>query len=276
MKWQDLTSVSLPAELTVADILGVVAQIEQQFDSLRSGASAAHGVSQRSDFPRPVMASLMRLLAQRDALQTLESQRAPATPAGDPVRRSETNSVLDDGWRAFEGGLDGASYLTDGVSPGRVEAKALHGEVFGVEGLRFVNLRPRRQWDASTRRLATLEATEGLDDLMTALGLTRHLAALRAAHVAFGEAHGFLAPQQPGRVGVTDTRSAQVATEAALRDFLLKVSAQADADDPESEVWVGYVLVPYAALLADLARSGAVPPRPVPVPGVTEPKPPIV
>lgn len=275
MKWQSLTTVSLPVELTVADLLGVVEQMEQQVNSLRTGTSAAHGVPQRAEFPRPVEASLVRLLAARDTLRALEARRAPAAPAGDPVVQGARNTTLDDAWRAMDAGLRGATFLTDAVTPGRDEATSLHAAVFGSEGLHFVNLRPMRQWHASVRRLAVLEEAEGRDGLLTALALTRHFAALRAAHAAFGEAYGFLAAQHPGAAGVTDTRAAQGATEAALREFLFKVSAQADADEPGSEVWVGYVLAPYAELLADLARVGAARRASTPAQG-GEAKPPVV
>jgi hypothetical protein len=94
------------------------------------------------------------------------------------------------------------------------------------------------------------------------LGGARHLAALKTAHHGFGLAYGFLKHTAVGAEEITDTRAEQLSAQAALREFIFKLSAQADEDEPDSIEMVRFILQPYSALVVDLARSSRKPAKP--------------
>lgn len=256
MSWMDVASVELPAGMQTADTLSVIDQIEMQVKAVHSKPpkKGDDGVPRVEALAVVVRRAFDRLLTRRDALRLVESLRQPAAPTATPVEESAADTKLDDAWKGYERVVSAGTKLTDGVAPGAAEAAKLHTEVFGSEGLKFTNIRPRRQWEASVARIELVNAPTAVATV-EAIGGGRHLAALRTAHREFGLTFGFLKHTTPDAVVVTDTRAEQLAAQAALRDFVFRVSGQADEEDPASVALARFLLKPYTDLVDELARS---------------------
>jgi len=253
MEWTDIASVELPAGMQSGDVRGVIEQLEMQVKAVL-GKGATDDIPRVKSLAPVVKRAFDRMVARRDELSAREAQRKPSPESASGERQDTANTTADDAWRAIEHALKGATYLTDGKAPGRAEASKLHAEVFGEDGLRFINYRPRRQWDASVKHLAAITTDEAVT-VLNAIGAERHLAALRVAHEAFGKAFGFRAHTTAQDEAVTSTRAEQLAAQAALREYVFKVSAQADEEDPESVRLTRFLLAPYIELVEDLARA---------------------
>ena len=260
MKWTDVASVELPSGMQLADLLTVIDQIVVQVKAALAKPSKKgdDGVPHVEALVPVVKRAFDRLVSRREVLRELESKRQPDEPAKTAEEEHTSDVTLDDAWKGVERVTDAGTKLTDGVSPGRVEAERLHAKVFGKAGLKFTNLRPRRQWDASCERMAIVTAPDAVATL-DAIGGARYLAALRKAHHEFGITFGFLKHTIPNEEAVTDTREEQLAAHHALRDFVLRVSANADEEDSESVAFARFVLKPYAELVDDLSRDARKP-----------------
>ena len=257
MDWKDIATVELPIGAQIGDLTGVVDQLEQQVKAALGPRATQPEAPHVKALAPPVEDAFEALLAARDALVAAERKR-PAVPSGAPGGRdtSAANTSADDAWRAFEKFLDAARSLDDDLVPGRAEAEPLHARLFATDGLRFINYRPRRQWDAAQRLVAILHEP-AVGDTVDGLGGGRFLKAVARAHKEFGLAFGF-SQAQPTDQSVTSTRAEQLVLQGALRDYLLKVAAQVSARRPESGVLARFLLQPYASLVDDLARA----PRP--------------
>lgn len=254
MDWKDVASVELPLGAQVGDLLGVVDQLEMQAKAALSPKGGAVDAPRVKALAPVVDDALAALLEARDALKAVEAKRAThAAPDVDADVTAAANAAADDGWRALEKLLDAGRALTDAERPGRDEAEALYARLFDAEGLRFVNHRPRRQWDSAQRLVAVL-AEPDVGCTIEALGGKRHLRALLKAHHEFGAAFGFLKATAVGPEGVTDTRAEQLALQAALREYVVKVAAQVSPRIAGSAELCRFLLAPYRELVEDLAK----------------------
>ncbi|TAK27633.1 MAG: hypothetical protein EPO40_16440 [Myxococcaceae bacterium] len=122
------------------------------------------------------------------------------------------------------------------------------------DGIRFINHRARRQWDAAQKLVAVLDEPDVIATV-EALGGKRHLKALRKAHHEFGAGHGFSQAKELAPEVTTSTRAEQLALQAALRDYLVKVSTRVSRRKPESAALARFLLEPYAEMVDDLERS---------------------
>lgn len=254
MDWSDVASVELPQGAVMEDVLGVVDKLVKHAEAAVSPKRPA-GLPAITALDPTVEEALEVMVDARDALRTAEAQRVAAgeaAPDEDPV---VANADADDAWRANERFLDGKRYLPDRKKPGRKEAGALYTRLFGDrDGLRFINLRPSRQWHRAQELLAILEEPKNRQ-LMVDLGGERELKALERTHREYGVAFGFLEAQALAPESVTDTRPHQLALQAALRTYLLKVAARVSKRDASSAVLARYLLQPYGELVDDVAKG---------------------
>jgi hypothetical protein len=263
MDWREVASVELPSGATAADLLTLAEQLEAQAKAVTS-KKKHEGVPSRSSLAPVVEEALDDLVNAHRALRTVEAKKSTEHSVVSE-HAVDANDNADRSWRGLERCIDAARWLTDGTEPGREAAVALYERLFAVDGLRFINMRPRRQWDAACKLVAILDEPD-VKKTLDALALTRHAQCVRAAHRAFGEAYGFLAAKAPSD-SVTDTRAEQLALQHALRDYVLKVSAQVSKRDPSSGELANFLLAPFANLVTELSRDArAHRPKPSPAP----------
>lgn len=253
MEWNQFASVDLPLGTQIGDLLGVVDQLEAQVKAVLS-SKRSDAVPHVKELDPVVCEAHDDLLAARDALRSAEAKRPATAVAPDRTEAASSNERADDSWRSLENLLDAGRTLTDDVRPGRVEAEMLYRRLFDDDGIRFINYRARRQWDAAQKLVAVLDEPDVIATV-EALGGKRHLKALRKAHHEFGAGHGFSQAKELAPEVTTSTRAEQLALQAALRDYLVKVSTRVSRRKPESAALARFLLAPYAELVDDLERS---------------------
>jgi len=260
MEWTEFASVELPAGAQTADLIALAQQLQQQARAALSSRDRSDDIPHVRALAAPVEDALETLSARCEALIAAE-QRRP-TPGVSPERRdaAESNTNSDDGWRALAHFFDAASNLPDTRAPGRAEAEALRTRLFGTYGLRFINHAPRRQWTTGEKLAAILGEPE-VRETLTGLGAERFVKAALDAHRAFGLAYGFTVPVTVEET-VTSTRSEQLALQAAVREYVLKVSAQVIRKKPETGALARFLLQPYAQLVSDLGDAPRSPKKP--------------
>lgn len=254
MDWSEVASVDLPQGTQTEDMLSVADQLEAQAKAAISD-DRPDGLPVIKRLDETVEEALEALLDSRDILRKMEAQRVAAVTVSDDDNEAANNNA-DDAWRAIERFLEGKSYLPDRGTPGRKDASRLHALLFRGErdGLKFVNTRPRRQWDVARELIAEIEKPDN-KKVIQELGGERELKALLRTHREFGLAFGFLKAQDVGPEAVTDTRAQQLALQAALRNYLLKVTARVTKRDPKTAMLARYLLKPYVEMVEDLAKS---------------------
>lgn len=270
MDWKDIATVELPALAQTGDLIGVVDQLEQQVKAALSPKSADPDVPHIKSLAPVVVDAFEDLIARRDALSAAEARRNPVMDAPGPQGdRAVANRTADSSWRALEKFLSAAMLLEDDTTPGQVEAGALHERLFGSSGgTSFTNLRPRRQWDVAQRLVAILNEDATVETL-DGLNGGRFLQAVLAYHRDFGLAFGFSTATRVGTQAVTSTRVEQLALQGALREYLLKVTAQVSPRRPETAVLAKFLLQPYTEMVDDLDAT----PRATPVKAEPKPEP---
>jgi hypothetical protein len=203
---------------------------------------------------------LVRLKAAHGGL---EQALLPVTPTGlDPQRKRQIDLILDNAWSATFDWVAGWNKLPPTLFKTADRLRALQQLVF-AGGLGFVRLPYKLEWQESKTRLAAIER-DGHEATFQALGGKVFLDHLREAHARYGEAIGVTAPtadeQQTRALG-----EAREATLTALRDYVAKVAAHADADEAGSTELSAALLRPLTAWQsAPAARAGESEPAPAP------------
>jgi hypothetical protein len=268
MDWKDIATVELPAGAQISDLIAVAGQLQQQARAVVGPRASNPDAPHVRALAEPVQDALEALGETTEALIAAEKRRPAGGESPEKRDTAVANVNADDGWRALAGFLDAARSLPDEAVPGRAEAEALYQRVFGGAGLRFINFRPRRQWETGQRLVAIL-VEPAVRETLDGLGATRFVKAALAQQREFGLAYGF-SQAVAVDTSVTNTRAEQYALQAALRDYVLKVSAQVSARRPESAELARYLLQPYSTLVDELARAPRVtektPVAPAPTP----------
>lgn len=175
--------------------------------------------------------------------------------SGQPVAQGSRKAIdvaADRLWSAFEAWLDGWARIDDG-DPLAARAEELYRVIFGA-GLGFLTVRMPVQWAESQKRLDVLLAAE-VRALVEALGGARFLQRLPVVHAEYGAAIGItrVAAPPPSPVRVAE---AFEQARNTLRDYLAKVTASVEPDEPETEAAARRVLQPLMELRAGRAASG--------------------
>ena len=273
----ELAKVRLPVGMQAADVLSVYEQMAQRVAAVLqfTGDTKPHrAAADGDDVPVELPAGIKRapklpdiLQGPWDRLSTRVGEladvrgardRAAADPNVEDLAGEQTtaNVECDESYRAFESWLEGWTLARDdGQKPSPADALWLYEAVFpAADGLRFVNLRPRRQWVAMKPRMETL-AGERAQTIITGLGGARLHQQLAAAHARFGRAYGFLAVTTDTDEGPIDARPEFSAAKDALRDFVRKLDTYAEPTIPGSEALSTFLLKPYLDLVSELAAA---------------------
>lgn len=186
------------------------------------------------------------------AMQGLKEQLKPQEEADTGVK-TEADRRIDDAWRSFSNWLGAMAGMPDGSFEGQDKIRALNTMLFD-EGLTFIVLSYREEWTQSETRLKAIDEG-GFAGLIETLGGTPFLRNLKTAHARYGEALGIKAP-----IAVKDgpeIREHLDNVTAAMKDYVVKVAAWADPDEPGSDALT-------ASLLAPLVNWKDTPSRPAP------------
>lgn len=146
-------------------------------------------------------------------------------------------------------------------------ARSLLAELF-PKGLKFTQLPYKLEWSQVEARIVRIDA-RGLDTKIRQLGGAPFLTQLRKAHKEYGEALGItgvLAVEEPA-AGVRDAYDNFL---IALRNYVLKVAAHVEPDEPETGELAAILLAPLHAWRIATAGSARDPsaeePAPEPAP----------
>jgi hypothetical protein len=145
----------------------------------------------------------------------------------------------DDAWGALHARL--ASYAEIDSDEGR-RAAALVNRLF-PEGLGFLALSFKEQWEASDVKLALIDKEELAPQLDELCGDPIFLAQLRTAHQVYGDALG-LTKAKPEQAEAPEIAEALRSLRAAIRFYSRRVVALADEQDPASVALVQKALAP--------------------------------
>ena len=191
--------------------------------------------SDASALPPSLLRAMDRLTC---ATTDLETSLAP-TPT-DPTEARAADSLLDDTWGAFHDWLRGWNRLS---LPGQDETERLQGlyRALFADGLRFLQLSYKNQWQASKSRLDIL-AEEVNRQLLAGLGGTLFGVRLVEAHQRYGEVLGIT--NSTGQERAPEVREKLNALLLALRDYVLKVQATVEPEDAGTQAQAEALLKP--------------------------------
>lgn len=188
------------------------------------------------ELPQSIARSYERLGPVADALgESLMPQIAP------PKVKRKADAATDNAWSATFDWLKGWCKLPGKHAPELERAKQLF-ELCFYEGLKFTMLEYKIEWQESQSRLAAVER-EGHRETFALLGGAGFLANIEEAHAYYGEVLGITAPK-------TDPESLKVfrarrdAVLGAMREYVTKVVAHVEPDDPASQELCNRLLRP--------------------------------
>ncbi|WP_437806303.1 hypothetical protein [Sorangium sp. So ce1078] len=166
----------------------------------------------------------------------------------------QCDRVLDGCWSGLHDFLTAFTKLPSGA-PEVAEASSLKFAIF-AGGLKFLQLTYVLQWSESELRLQRIRKN-GLDARIEALGGKRFLAALEAAHAAYGKALGVTAPSAAAPGAPPSVRDALDAFTEALRAYVIKVMGAVEPDEPETQELADKLLAPLASWSVGPSARGA-------------------
>ncbi|WP_437292769.1 hypothetical protein [Sorangium sp. So ce426] len=156
----------------------------------------------------------------------------------------QCDRILDGCWSGLHDFLTAFTKLPPGA-PEAAEASALKAAIF-TGGLKFLQLTYVLEWSESELRMQRIRKS-GLDARIEALGGKRFLAALEAAHAAYGKALGVTAPAATAAAAPPSVRDALAAFTEALRAYVIKVLGSVEPDEPETQELADRLLAPLAS-----------------------------
>jgi hypothetical protein len=220
--------------------------------------------AQAETLPKSVVKCHLKLKAAHAALETAIVVQFGA-PTGeksdsDPVVQ-ELDRILDNCWSGIDDRLLGLTKLPAGT-PGVAEAASLRRRHFPA-GLTFLKLAYKLEWSESQTRLHLIEI-EKLGPEVDRLVGKQFLPALKEAHANYGRALGMSEPLTDVP-GVPQVRGAFDLFIKALRDYVVKVVASVEEDEPNTQLVADALLAPIEAWAVANKRSrDAAPSAPAP------------
>ncbi len=223
--------------------------------------------AQAETLPKSVAKSHTKLKAAHAALETaivvqFGAPTADASSEADPVVQ-ELDRILDNCWSGIDDRLLGLTKLPAGT-PGAAEAASLRRRLF-PDGLQFLKLAYRLEWSESQTRLHLIEHDKLGPEVDRLVGKP-FLPALKEAHANYGRALGMDQPIVDAP-GVPQVRGAFDTFVKALRDYVVKVVASVEEDEPDTQAVANALLAPIEAWSAANKRTrDAAPVAPAPAP----------
>lgn len=212
-------------------------------------AAAAAGA-----LPASIEKAFSRVKTTHAGLRKAVQERLPATEEASPdVRKADRD--IDAAWSAMYDWASGWSKI-----PGKGNAakaaigQALVATLFG-DGLKFTQLKYKLEWSESQARLDAI-AKKKLAKQIEELGGGDFLKAIKAAHKRYGDALGMTKVKAPDPE-IAALRQPLADYEAALRKYVLRVTANVDDDDAKSQELATKLLAPLAGWESEPAPKGA-------------------
>lgn len=197
-----------------------------------------------STLPANVDKAFGALKKKHTTLRKAVQERLPASDEESPDVR-EADRVIDAAWSATYDWASGWSKL-----PGKSNAtKAAIGQLLlktlFADGLKFTQIKYKLEWAESQARLDAI-AEKQLDTKIEDLGGADFLKTIKAAHKKYGDVLG-MTKAKAKEAEVVQLREPLSEFEAALRKYVLRVTANVDDDDAESAALAETLLAPLAA-----------------------------
>lgn len=181
---------------------------------------------------RPRARLAIAVTALKNALMPKEEVDSGAAVAAD--------REMDSAWRSFSAWLGAIVDMLDEAFADIDKVRALKNMIFG-EGLSFIALSFREEWTQSESRLNAI-AEGDYETIIQSLGGGLFLSNLKGAHTRYGEALGIKAP-----ISVTETPAIRENLDklsAAMKEYVVKVAAYPDTEEPGSSTLSETLLVP--------------------------------
>ena len=217
--------------------------------------------SQKKSLPKSLTKAHSALTAAHAALQTAlvdQLGHGTETPAEEAPAIQELDRILDNSWAGLDDRLQGLARLPAG-KPGVAEAAALRKRLFPT-GLGFLKLNYRLEWSESQTRLELIDR-EGLTGSIDQLAGKVFLQSIREGHESYGRALGMTAALETPAT-MPQVRGAMDAFLEALRNYIVKVMASVEPDEPATQTTADALLAPFAAWNAAAKRTGKGEPLP--------------
>ncbi|WP_438031572.1 hypothetical protein [Sorangium sp. So ce204] len=198
---------------------------------------------------------LATLASRHDDLASALRDQVSLSEGGEASEDAvQCDRVLDNCWSGLHDFLTAYTKLPSGA-PEAAEASALKAAIF-TGGLKFLQLTYVLEWSESELRIQRIRKS-GLDARIEALGGKRFLAALEAAHAAYGKALGVTAPAATAAAAPPSVRDALAAFTEALRAYVIKVMGSVEPDEPETQELADKLLAPLASWSVGSSGRGA-------------------
>ncbi|WP_437893544.1 hypothetical protein [Sorangium sp. So ce124] len=208
----------------------------------------------RKQLAKGIARVLAALLSRHGELASALRDQVSLSGGGEESENSvECDRVLDGCWSGLHDFLTAFTKLPPGA-PEVAEASSLKATLF-TGGLKFLQLTYVLQWSESELRIQRIHKN-GLDARIEALGGKRFLAALEAAHAAYGKALGVTAPAAAA-AAPPSVREALDAFTEALRAYVIKVMGSVEPDEPETQELADKLLAPLASWSVGPSGRGA-------------------
>jgi hypothetical protein len=206
------------------------------------GREISTAVKKAGPLPGPLKKPAALVAAASKGLRTIAANRLldPANQDTEAGRKADV--VVDAAWRATHDWATGWAELPlpENAKLAKKAEKLL--VVLFTDGLKFIQLPYKLEHSESQARLDRIEE-DSLGDVFDALGGTVFLTTLQKAHKAYGKALGLTESKRP-KASTPDVRAAMDEFYAALRLYVVRVSASADEDDPGSAERAAALLAP--------------------------------
>jgi hypothetical protein len=214
--------------------------------------SPPEGEGEPIALPEKIARSRQRMEhADAELIEVLRPEVAPAKV------KKEADRVIDNAWSAFYNWLSGWCKLPISRNPLRERCDHLFAICF-FEGLIFTLRAYKIEWQDSDNRIKSIDK-EGHRQTISDLGGDPFIAEIDDAHAFYGKVLGITAPRSPAEVATLGSK--RDALLAAIRDYVTRVTAHAEPDDPGSQELVDRLLRP----LVEWETTPIVPAEPAPV-----------
>lgn len=216
------------------------------------GTELATQAKAAGKLPSPISKAFLTLDASHLALREAAKGRLPDASLLTSASVREADRTLDAAWSSAFDWCTGWSKLPLDTNAAKVAiARALLVALFST-GLKFTQIQFKLEWAESQTRLDLIES-EKLSASFDALGGETFLKTIKVAHKAYGDALGLTKAKT--EVALPSLREPLDAFLAALRVFVVRVSAHADPDLPGSAELAKKLLAPVTSWRSAAAQT---------------------
>ena len=219
------------------------------------GTEIATQANAAGKLPSPIARAFLTLDVSHLAMRDAAKGRLPDASLLDSASVREADRTLDAAWSSAFDWCAGWSKLPLEINAAKVAlARGLLVTLFST-GLKFTQIAYKLEWAESQTRLDLIEE-EKLGASFEALGGETFLKTIKIAHKAYGDALG-LTKVKAAAAALPSLREPLDAFLAALRVYIVRVSAHADPEHPGSAALAKKLLGPVAKWRSASAQAVA-------------------